>query len=346
MFNKGRMLPLLTALGAFLMTADCTTPVPDWGTRSSYIVVADNTDTLVNNAKHLYVVDDTGGIIASIAPLVDSMTGIASPTFVDGTKQIAFLSSDLPTDPATLHVIDRTGRKLYHYDGLFPIQLDGSPTEPLLAFTYNSTSKRVLLMQTDDSKANPYNLFKQNTPKVFCPSVGDSLELLQAFQPSFSPSGDEIAFINIGTYMTGAGPMDRTDIAVSNKDGTNYHLVTGVAVDADSLPKSTWLDLFWSSDGEWIFVVEGTSHPAMLYEIRVSDGTIYLLYRDFFQSYSYVRPSPTGDTLLFGTRPRNADLYVVGYSIQNNHPELEAAISKRLTNTRYFDQPDWGPGGE
>lgn len=346
MLKKGRIIQLLFVLAAISGDMACESPVPDWGIRDSYIVVTDNTDTLFNNAKHLYVVDDTGGIIAAIAPLEDSMTGIAVPTFVDASKQIAFLSSDLPSDPATLHVIDRSGKKLYHFDGLMPIQLDGSPSEPLLVFTFNITNKVVYLMPTDNSQASHYKLFESATPRVYCPDIGDSLDLSQAFQPAFSPTGDEVAFVNIGSYMSQAGPKARTDIAVAKKDGTGYHLVTGSLSNDDTLPMSTWLDLFWSYDGDWLFLVEGSSFPEALYEINVSNGSIFRIDRDFFKSYSYVRPSPTGDTLLFGTKPKNADLYIVGYSIVDNHPEPGQTISRRITNKRYYDQPDWAPGGE
>jgi len=344
------MFPLLVLVTAIIGVMACQSPVPAWEIRNSYIVVTDNTDSSANNARHLYVLDDAGAIIASISPLVDSMTGLASPTFVDGTQQIAFLSSELPEDPATLYVIDRSGRKLYHFEGIMPIQLDGSPTEPLLTFNYNIANKRIALMSTDDSTANPYNLFEDATPKAYCPAVADSLELLQALEPAFSPTGDEIAFINVGRQMTGGGPVDRTDLAVANKDGTNYRLLTGNLPKDDTLPKASWLDLFWSHDGNWIFIVQGSSFPEMLYEINASNGSIYRIYKDFFKSYAYVRPSPTSDTLLFGTKPRNADLYTVGYSIvgdpPDEHPEPGRDISKRLTNMRYYDQPDWGPGGE
>ncbi len=350
MFKKGRMFPLLAVLTAAVVILACTSPVPDWEIRDSYIVVTDNTDTSVNNARHLYVVDDAGAIIATISPLQDSMTGISSPTFVDGTGQIAFLSSDLPTDPATLHVIDRSGKKLYHFDDIMPIQLDGSPNEPLLTFTYNTANKSILLMQTDDSKASPYYLLKAATPKAYCQFIGDSLELYQAFQPAFSPTGDEIAFINIGRQITGGGPVDRTDLAIANTDGTNYHLLTGIFPKDEKLPMSSWMDVFWSHDEKWIFLVEGNAFPQALYVINASTDSVFTIYRDFFKSYSYVRPSPTGDTLLFGTKPKNADLYIVDYSIVYeppvDHPEPAISISKRITTMRYYDQPDWGPGGE
>lgn len=350
MFNKGRMLPLIIVLGVIVAISACSTFEPNWEARDSYIVVTDNTDTSTNNARHLYVLDDAGAVIAIIDPLVDSMTGISNPSFVDGTRQIAFLSSDLPSDPATLHIIDRSGKKLYHQDGIMPIQLDGSSEDPLLAFTYNTSSKRILLIRTDDSKAIPYALFENATPKVYCPAIADTLEQLQAFQPAFSPAGNEIAFIHVGRLMTSEGPVDRADLALANKDGTNYRLLTGNLSSEETLPMTSWLDLFWSRDGNWIFLLEGTTYPEVLYVIDANDASIFKIYRDFFKSYRYVRPSPTGDTLLFGTSPKNADLYIVGYPVvgepPDEHPEPDLTISKRITNTRYYDQPDWGPGGE
>ncbi|MEA3310760.1 MAG: hypothetical protein U9Q76_00915, partial [candidate division WOR-3 bacterium] len=242
MFNKGRM----AACGiAFLLVAwvFCGRDEVDWGERASYILTTDTVSVI-------YVLDDTGALVASITPLKDSMQGIWSPTLIGASEKIAFLSRQKPDYPPYLYITDRSGNELTTYEVPAPQWLDGSPTAPELIFTGKN---RVSILKADE--ANISSLFTDTQTKS--EAVG-TVTFTKAMSPAFSPSGEVVAFVNLGTYEkdTPASPIPvpRADLGLVNRDGSNYRLLTG-SLD-DPIPTTgNWLGIFWSHDGRWILAV-------------------------------------------------------------------------------------------
>ena len=76
------------------------------------------------------------------------------------------------------------------------------------------------------------------------------------------------------------------------------------------------------------------------------DVTIIPVNRDWFDSYSYVTVSPTGDTLLLGTTPNHADLYVVEFNVTTGGVTIGNQVKERLTSQQVYADPDWGPAGQ
>lgn len=337
MFNKGRMVVCGIACLALVAFVFCGKKESEWDDRESYIVV---TDTI----SVIYVLDDTGAVVASITPLEDSMQGIWSPTLIGASERVAFLSRQKPDYPPYLYITDRSGKELTHYEVAFPQWLDGSPTAPELVFT---TSSRISILKTDEEKIS--TLFTDR--KIESEAV-DSILFTKAMAPAFSPDGEVIAFINLGTYEkdTPAGPIPvpRADIGLVNRDGSDYRLLTGSL--KDSLPIGSWIDLCWSHDGRWIFAVkESEGKIGTVYVIRYDETQpevqIIPISKDWFKSYSYITASPTGDTLLLGTAPRHADLYVWEFK-EKEGTVITGSEVGRLTDAEVYVDPDWGPGSK
>lgn len=338
MLNKGRMV--VAGIICILLLAGCGKDEADWGDRPSYIVT---TDTI----SVIYVLDDTGAVVASITPLQgDSMQGIWSPTLIKGSEKLAFLSRERPSYPPQLYITDRSGKDLTPYGVASPSWLDGSPTAPELIFT---VSERISILDVEKEKIS--SLFSDTS--VESDTVGH-ISFTKTMAPAFSPDGEVIAFINQGTYEeeTPAGkvPVPRADLGLVQREGGNYRLLTG-AID-DPLPSTgNWLAICWSHDGRWIFAVKksdgnlGTIY-AIRYDETQPDVPIVPIQKDWFKSYSYITASPTGDTLLLGTAPRHADLYVWEFREEAGIIIPGSVVSGRLTTAEVFADPDWGPGAE
>jgi Tol biopolymer transport system component len=325
---------------AFLLVAwvFCGRDEVDWGERASYILTTDTVSVI-------YVLDDTGALVASITPLKDSMQGIWSPTLIGASEKIAFLSREKPDYPPYLYITDRSGNELTTYEVPAPQWLDGSPTAPELIFTGKN---RVSILKADEAKIS--SLFTDTQTKS--EAVG-TVTFTKAMAPAFSPSGEVVAFVNLGTYEkdTPAGPIPvpRADLGLVNRDGSNYRLLTG-SLD-DPLPATgNWLGIFWSHDGRWILAVReesgriGTIY-AMRYDESQTEVQIVPISKDWFKSYSYITASPTGDTLLLGTAPRHADLYVWEFKEKAGTVITGSAVG-RLTDAEVYADPDWGPGSK
>jgi len=338
MFNKGRM----AVCGfAFLLVAGvfCGRDEVDWGERASYILTTDTVSVI-------YVLDDTGALVASITPLKDSMQGIWSPTLIGASEKIAFLSRQKPDYPPYLYITDRSGKELTLYEVPAPQWLDGSPAAPELVF---ATSSRISILKADEEKIS--TLFTDRKTES---EAVDSILFTKAMAPAFSPSGEVVAFVNLGTYEkdTPAGtiPVPRADLGLVNRDGSNYRLLTG-SLD-DPLPTTgNWLGISWSHDGRWILAVrEEGGRIGPIYAIRYDESQpellITTLYKDWFKSYSYVTASPTGDTLLLGTAPPHADLYVLEFGEEAGMLKTGSVVSGRLTDAKVYADPDWGPGSK
>jgi len=337
MFNKGRM----AVCGfAFLLVAGvfCGRDEVDWGDRASYILTTDTVSVI-------YVLDDTGALVTSITPLKDSMQGIWSPTLIGASEKIAFLSRQKPDYPPYLYITDRSGNELTIYEVPAPQWLDGSPAAPELVF---ATSSRISILKADEEKIS--TLFTDRKTES---EAVDSILFTKAMAPAFSPSGEVVAFVNLGTYEkdTPAGtiPVPRADLGLVNRDGSNYRLLTG-SLD-DPLPTTgNWLGISWSHDGRWILAVrEEGGRIGPIYAIRYDESQpellITTLYKDWFKSYSYVTASPTGDTLLLGTAPRHADLYVWEFK-EKAGTVITGSEVGRLTDAEVYADPDWGPGSK
>ncbi|TKJ40197.1 hypothetical protein CEE36_09690 [candidate division TA06 bacterium B3_TA06] len=336
MFKKGWMV---ACVFAFLLLAGvfCGRDEVDWGDRASYILTTDTVSVI-------YVLDDTGELVASITPLEDSMQGIWSPTLIGASEKIAFLSRQKPDYPPYLYITDRSGNELTHYEVPAPQWLDGSPTAPELVFT---TSSRISILKADEEKIS--TLFTDRKTES---EAVDSILFTKAMAPAFSPDGEVIAFINLGTYEkdTPAGPIPvpRADIGLVNRDGSDYRLLTGSL--KDPLPIGSWIDLCWSHDGRWIFAVkESEGKIGTVYVIRYDETQpevqIIPISKDWFKSYSYITASPTGDTLLLGTAPRHADLYVWEFKEEAGTVITGSEVG-RLTDAKVYADPDWGPGSK
>lgn len=338
MFNKGRMvvcgIALLLLAGVF-----CGRDEVDWGDRASYILTTDTVSVI-------YVLDDTGAVVASITPLEDSMQGIWSPTLIGASEKIAFLSRTKPGYPPYLYVTDRSGKEPVPYEVPSPKWLDGSPTAPELIFTGKT---RVSILKADEADIS--SLFTDTQTES--EAVG-TVTFTKAMAPAFSPSGGAVAFVNLGTYEkdTPAGtiPVPRADLGLVNRDGSGYRLLTG-SLD-DPLPATgNWLGTCWSHDGRWILAVrEESGRIGPIYTMRYDESQtevqIFTLYKDWFKSYSYVTASPTGDTLLLGTPPPHADLYVLEFGEDAGVFEIGSLVSGRLTDAEVHADPDWGPGSK
>jgi hypothetical protein len=135
-----------------------------------------------------------------------------------------------------------------------------------------------------------------------------------------------------------------------NRDGSNYRLLTGAVF--DPLPTTgNWLTICWSQDGRWIFAVkESNGMIGTIYAIRYdetqSEPPIVPIQKDWFKSYAYIIASPTGDSMLLGTAPRHADLYVWEFKEEKGTIVPGSIVSGRLTTAEIFADPDWGPAAE
>jgi hypothetical protein len=326
------LICMLLAAGIF-----CNRDDIDWGECPSYIVA---TDTI----SKIYVLDDTGGVITSISPLQDSMTGIWSPTLINGSEELAFLSRSKPGDPPYLYVTDRSGKKLTAYEIGSLSDLDGSPTYPELVFV---SGDRISILDTEDEKAS--TLF--NDTKMESEAV-DTIFFRKAMAPAFSPDGEVVAFMQLGYYYDNPGgqiiEVPRMDIGVVNRDGTGYHLLTA-DMDEPFPALTKWLKLCWTQDGNWLLAVTSTDGKmGIVYQMPFKEGaseiSITPVNRDWFDSYAYVTASPTGDTLLLGTTPNFADLYVVEFNDEEGRFHLASQVAGRLTSQQVYADPDWGPG--
>lgn len=337
MFNKGRMaacgFALLLVAGVF-----CGRDEADWGDRASYILTTDTVSVI-------YVLDDTGELVASITPLQDSMQGIWSPTLIGASERIAFLSRTKPDYPPYLYITDRSGNELTTYEVPAPQWLDGSPAAPELVF---ATSSRISILKVDEEKISTLFTDRKTESKVV-----DSILFTKAMAPAFSPDGEKVAFIQLGKYFELAGTQyaerPRTDVGVVNRDGSGYHLLTASL--KNPLPIGSWINLCWSHDGRWIFAVReesgriGTVY-AMRYDESQPEVQIVPISKDWLKSYSYITASPTGDTLLLGTAPRHADLYVLEFGEEAGMLKTGSVVSGRLTDAKVYADPDWGPGSK
>lgn len=337
MFKKGWMVACGIACLALVVFVFCGKKESEWDDRESYIVV---TDTI----SVIYVLDDTGELVASITPLEDSMQGIWSPTLIGASEKIAFLSREKPDYPPYLYITDRSGKELTPYEVPAPQWLDGSPTAPELVFT---TSSRISILKTDEEKIS--TLFTDRKTES---EAVDSILFTKAMAPAFSPDGEKVAFIQLGKYFelvsTQYVERPRTDVGVVNRDGSDYHLLTGSL--KDPLPIGSWIDLCWSHDGRWIFAVkESEGKIGTVYAIRYDETQpevqIIPISKDWFKSYSYITASPTGDTLLLGTAPRHADLYVWEFK-EEAGTVITGSVVGRLTDAEVYADPDWGPGSK
>lgn len=338
MFNKGRMAACGIVCLVLVVSVFCGKKESEWDDRESYIVVTDTVSVI-------YVLDDTGELVASIIPLQDSMQGIWSPTLIGASEKVAFLSRTKPDYPPYLYITDRSGNELTLYEVASPQWLDGSPTAPELVF---ATSSRISILKADEEKIS--TLFTDTQTKS--EAVG-TVTFTKAMAPAFSPSGEVVAFVNLGTYEkdTPAGtiPVPRADLGLVNCDGSNYRLLTGFL--DDTLPTTgNWLGISWSHDGRWILAVkESEGKIGTVYAIRYDESQtevqIVPISKDWFKSYSYITASPTGDTLLLGTAPRHADLYVWEFKEEAGTVITGSEVG-RLTDAKVYADPDWGPGGK
>lgn len=337
MLKKGRMVA--AGIIGVLLFAGCGKDEALWGDRPSYIIT---TDTI----SVIYVLDDTGAVVASITPLQDSMQGIWSPTLIEGSQKLAFLSRERPSYPPQLYVTDRSGKDLTPYGVASPSWLDGSSTAPELIFT---VSERISILDVDKQKIS--SLFSDTSTES--EAVGH-ISFTKAMAPAFSPDGEVIAFVNLGTYEeetpVGKVPVPRADLGLVDRDGSNYRLLTGAIF--DPLPTSgNWLTICWSKDGRWIFAVrESDGMIGTIYAIRCDETLpnvpILPIQKDWFKSYAYITASPTGDTMLLGTAPRHADLYVWEFREEKGTIVAGSIIAGRLTTAEIFADPDWGPAAE
>lgn len=336
MNRKGWMVfPLVSAV-MLLAAGSCGEPEVEWAERDSYIATTDG-------VSKIYVLDDRGAAIADLSPLRDSMTGIKSPVLVGKSQEIAFLSALKPGFPDYLCVVDRRGENLRVYEVTQVQQLGGSPMRSELVFTISATERRIRIVKTSEGRDDIRLLF---TDALIPSEAVDTIYFEQAIEPVFSPDGSQVAFVNVGYYW-GMGPLgpekeSRTDIGIVQSDGTGYRLLTGD--ESEALSMATWLQVLWSYDSKWIFAVQGSETIDCIYAVRVSDGRVFYLTRDFFSSYNYITASPIGDSLILGTVVPHADLYVLEYSDETGEFKLGAKIAGRLTDAGIYAQPDWGPG--
>lgn len=338
MLKDGRMILLLgVTLGMLVVGGLCNGDGPaDWEPRDSYILVTDTVSVI-------YVLDDTGMVVGSLAPLVDSMEGIHSPTLVGRAEQVAFLSKLKPSDSKPyLCIVDPSGEEL-KVTAFRPDDIDGSPGAREVVFTIVSGSnRRIYLMDSEDGSAS---LVCADTAAT-SDAVGTVL-FEQALEPAFSPDGATIAFVNVGTYFDTdiGGWVPRRDVGLVGRDGSNYRLLTG-DIDGTPLPPSTWIDLCWTHNGDWILVFEknaqGTLNSVYAVQAKDESGNIYSLQYDYMDSYTYASTSPTGDTIVLGTAPSHADVYLIEFESPPDMPGPRTRISQ----VEYFAEPDWGPGAE
>lgn len=333
---KGWMVFTLALILAGLSSVSCEKPLPDWPERDSYIVTTDG-------VSNIYVLDDQGALIATVSPLRDSMQGIKNPVLAGKSQQIVFLSALKPGYPDYPCVVDRWGDNLRVFDVTQVQQLNGSPVESEFLFTISGTERRVRIVRTDESRDDIRLLFSET---FALSEEADTIFFEQAIEPAFSPQASLVAFVNVGYYWmdTPLGPRkeSRTDIGIVKSDGTGYQLLTGDG--PPSLPMATWLQVLWTHDSKWILAVQGSGSIEAVYAVRVSDGKVFYVARDYFSGYNYAAASPTGDSLLLGTALPHADLYVVGFSDETGEFKLGASVAGRLTDAGIYSQPDWRSG--
>ncbi|MBN2380227.1 PD40 domain-containing protein [candidate division WOR-3 bacterium] len=337
---SGRMVFLVLLI---LTTISCNEEEPvEWEVRESYVLSTDA-------HSRIFVHDDQGVVLATLTPLQDSMEGIYSPVLFDNSQRIAFLSSAKPDKPPSLCVTDRSGEELLIYEGLYVDQLDGSQATPILYFTINEGYQKIYTLSVLNDPPSADYLFRDTIAQS---ETSGPVILRHAFAPSLSPDGSEIAFINKGLYWDTLVDMfgrktpiqkERIDIGRVNQDGSDYRLVTGNQLPYRTLPSSSWLGLSWSHDGKWIFAVskdDETNALETIYAVHTEYGSVHIVTRDYFRFYNYFCPSPTGDTIILGTCPPHADLYVVTFSDENGNPKI-GYTRTRLTDSEIYTEPNW-----
>jgi len=336
MTAKGRTVAVLSAAVLLAAGVFCGEEKIPWEERASYIL---STDTI----SKIYVHDNTGAVVGSLSPLSDTnMRSIHSPILIGKAEKVAFLSRLSPqSNQLYLCITDPSGEELDIRPIVNPDHLDGSPTALELVYTTAATHRRISLVNV--SSGSVKMLFSDTA--VESESVG-TIFLDQTLEPAFSPDGSQIAFINVGSYYDStSNPPQlqfRTDMGLVERDGSGYRLLTGHL--SNPLPDATWLQVCWTHDGKWILAfTKANDAVGEVYAVSTEDGRVFAIGEDHLKAYCYVTASPTGDTLLLGTAPSHADLYVVEFNGSSAMPSVGFEVS-RLTESQIFAEPDWGPG--
>ncbi|GEM_PF-2795023 len=319
----------------------CNVSVEQWPLRDSYIAVTDNEAAIV-------ILDSQGKVVKRIYPLVDSMEEIHSPILLGKSEKVAFLSRNKPSAPFYIYAVDRNGKNLVAAEIPNARYLDGSPVSNELLFSSAGTGNRLTIVDFSTNPPAYHRVF--NKTQIYCPAVEATVTLTQAFAGAYSPDGEKIAFITLGTYpapIPSDPPIERVDIGIVNRDGSGYKLLTGNY--KESLPFTSWVKLLWTFDGKYVLAITGRETISSIYVFQMTGkgaGVLTTRSTPYLHSYSYVTVSPTGDTLLFGTTPGEADLFVADFYNNSTNFKLAAKILGRLSNKSTYAEPDWGPGGE
>jgi Tol biopolymer transport system component/DNA-binding winged helix-turn-helix (wHTH) protein len=239
-------------------------------------------------APGLYVKDIGSGGQVRVA---DGPAGLFSPTWSPDGREIAFLRHPKGSDrrdeivvvPAVGGSERRLGTTMSTNHGL-----DWSPDGRLLAFVDKVEAKapdaiHLLTIETGERR-------RLTTP------VGTASAGTGDYEPTFSPDGQDVAFIR----RTGAGPTT-TDLYVHAIDSSDSRPVTsGYGV----------RDVAWAPDGRSLVFVGGRPQQGALWIVDVAGGQARRLYDD--GNVGTISVARTSRTLSIEQRVVDVDVWRVG----------------------------------
>jgi Tol biopolymer transport system component len=190
-----------------------------------------------------------------------------------------------------------------------------SPDGKRLVFLSGRSGGDQLYVMNDDGTSQ---MQLTKTP----PGIDPALWSARIDQPAWSPSGQSIAFVSVGTE-------NRADIYTINADGTNLRRITSSPA-IDSSP-------VWSPDGSRLAFVTDRDHQPDIYVMN-ADGSSQIRVGDASPGDSSPTWSPDGKRIAFqaDANPGTHAVYIVN---------ADGSSQRRLTEDKGEGLPAWSPDG-
>lgn len=318
---KSNLFKISLILLTLLVFTHCeTTEDPEPEVVDNSLIIANS-----NGNKYVIVSPSTGIARAEVEPAVNSLQKVA----LGYQSQKAVITSKEPSGGAmkVIYTCDReSGANLF--------QVTSEQDWDVMFIDASQTSSKIVFSAQNANQLSDDNIHKINedgsgyqrlsSPNEVVDCYGVSCKIWSAYDPSWSPDGNKIAFDLHLREVVELHPHN--SIAIMDTDGSNKQVLFDVNVE-----ETHYHDICWTRDGQFLIFLHGLANETKVKVLHISSKTIFDITNNLMVEGLHptdLWTSPTENKIYFNKyEPGGGDLYQISYKIEGDQFIIDGSYS-------------------